>query len=101
MGADERAGQRGDAGHLWARAPLFDELDEVALAAIAERLVPRAFAAGDAIIREGVWAGELFIIQSGIVQIALEADTGADRPAGGHRVPLRRLVAGDPSGRCR
>lgn len=90
--------QRHAGEYLWAGVPLFNALDAAALAAIGAHLATRPFAAGEAIIREGVWAGELFIIRSGIVQIVLESVAGPDSPASGAGIQLRRLVAGDPFG---
>ncbi|HEX5502206.1 MAG TPA: patatin-like phospholipase family protein [Thermomicrobiales bacterium] len=77
----------------WARAALFQGLSDEELAAVAALLTPRRMAAGEALIRQGVWAGELFIIRAGVVEIGIEE---LDEESGAAReVPLRRLVGGD------
>lgn len=80
----------------WVQVPLFRNLSDADLAAVASRLVARTFRAGEILIEQGVWHGALFILRTGIVQISLDADeqVGEDDPP--HVVvPLRRLVAGE------
>ncbi len=80
----------------WARAPLFQGLGTADLDAIATRLSVRPFAAGDVLIRQGVWSGQLFILRTGIVQISVVTETGSGLGGDEERtVPLRRLVSGE------
>ena len=83
--------QTGQVEPLWAGIPLFKGLGRAELDAIAERLDLRRVSAGDVLISQGVWCGELFIIRTGVVEISLESSGGAQRSA----MPLRRLVAGE------
>lgn len=83
----------------WAQAELFHGLSDTDLESIAARLTVRPFGAGEILIRQGLWAGALFIIRAGIVQISLEVDeggvaSGPDAPTA-RVAPLRRLVSGD------
>lgn len=75
----------------WNNMPLFRGLEETALGAVTDRLTLRPFAAGDILIHQDVWCGQLFIIRSGIVEISLEPLAG--RP--GEEVILGRLVGGE------
>ena len=98
---DTGVAETGQAGAAWpwAQAELFQGLPETDLASIAARLTLRPFSAGEFLIRQGVWAGALFIIRAGIVQISLEVDEdGIATPSGTvptRVMPLRRLVSGD------
>lgn len=90
---------RARAAHPWAQAELFQGLPEGDLESIAARLTPRTFSAGEVLIKQGQWAGALFILRSGIVQINLELDDAGlavepGQPAA-RVAPLRRLVSGD------
>jgi CRP-like cAMP-binding protein len=77
----------------WVRAALFQGLSDEELTAIAALLTPRPMVAGEVLIRQGVWAGELYIIRAGVVEISIEE---ADDESGETReAPLRRLVGGD------
>ena len=77
----------------WARASLFQGLGAADLDAIAIRLSTRPFAAGDVLIRQAVWSGQLFILRSGVVQISVVAE--AEQHEQERTVPLRRLVSGE------
>src|SRR5919199_1002603 len=76
---------------FWAGIPLFKGLGSAELDAIAERLALRPVSAGELLIQQGVWVGELFIIHTGIVEITFEQQD----ETGQRRVALRRLVAGE------
>lgn len=77
----------------WARASLFQGLEVADLEAIATRLSVRPFAAGDVLIRQGAWSGQLFILRAGIVQISVVTEAGPGEEE--RTVPLRRLVSGE------
>ncbi len=77
----------------WARARLFQGLGAADLDAIATRLSLRPFAAGDVLIRQGAWSGQLYILRTGIVQISVVAESARGEPE--RTVPLRRLVSGE------
>lgn len=91
MGQDEQAAMAGE--WPWARAPLFQGLGATDLEAIATRLSLRPFAAGDLLIRQGAWSGQLYVLRSGVVQISVT--TEASHGEGERTVPLRRLVSGE------
>lgn len=77
----------------WARARLFQGLDPADLDAIATRLGVQSFAAGDVLIHQGVWSGQLYVLRTGIVQISVVADS--EHGESERTVPLRRLVSGE------
>lgn len=97
MSPQERADQEsGDRERWpWAAASLFRGLGTEGLSRIAGQLAVRPFAAGEILIRQGVWRGALFIIRTGIVQISLEPEAGTDDEEARPALPLRRLVAGE------
>lgn len=86
-----------DRSRRWAAAPLFQGLSLADLDAVAACLVARPFAAGEVLIDEGVWAGKLFLIRTGIVEITLDAGAAAPALPGepDRAVALRRLAGGD------
>lgn len=77
----------------WARAPLFRGLSEADLEAITGRTSIRQFTAGDVLIRQSVWCGQLFIVRDGVVQVSVERGDTPGEPSRG--VPLMRMVEGD------
>lgn len=86
---------------LWQHIRLFAGLDTASLEAIARRLILRSFGAGEALIQQDRWCGELFILRSGVAQVrygqsAADAVTAPGDPdAAANEVVLRRLVSGD------
>jgi NTE family protein len=93
-------------GSVVAHTPLFEGLDTVALADIAGRMHPRAFAAREVICREGEEGTGLFVIKSGLARVLgpQRADV-PDAPPGGATMALLRhgdvvgemsLVTGEP-----
>lgn len=76
---------------VWSNIALFKGLGRAELEAIGARLSRRTFCAGDTLIRQGVWSGELYIVGRGVVEISVEDDSGK----GADEVTLRRLVTGD------
>lgn len=76
---------------VWSHIALFKGLGGAELEAIGARLTTRPFFAGDTLIRQGVWSGELYIVGRGVVEISVEDDSGT----GADEVTLRRLVTGD------
>jgi len=98
MSSPERADEElGETEHWpWAQASLFRGLGAEGLSRIAGQLTVRPVAAGEILIRQGIWHGALYIIRTGIVQISLEPDIAADTGEGDKpALPLRRLVAGE------
>ena len=82
---------------LWQHTRLFEGLDAATVDAIAGRLSTRSFSAGDVLIEQDRWCGELFILHSGVAQVSVsQRDVAAD-PLGTvmRDTPLRRLVNGD------
>lgn len=81
----------------WAELPLFAGLDSVTLAAIADQGVRQPMTSGEALIREGVWCGKLFVILHGVVRVSVIAMRHDDRAleSASQEVDLRRLVPGD------
>lgn len=79
------------------RVPLFRDMTERDLDAIGACLARRPFAAGEELIRQGVWRGELLIISTGVVEVIVEADepdeASPDRTS--REVTLRRLTGGE------
>ena len=59
------------ARNLLQQARLFQGLDAAAIEAISTRLHLRAFVAGDVLIEQGRWCGELFILRSGVAQVSI------------------------------
>lgn len=89
---------------LLQQATLFQGLDAAVIEAISARLTLRPFAAGDVLIEQGRWCGELFILRSGVAQVSIipgepthEAEyDGPENPS--EEIVLRRLVNGDLAG---
>lgn len=81
----------------WQQIPLFQGLSEAELDTVAARLVPRSFAAGEVLIHQGIWRGELFILRGGLAQGSLDpgAESVPARDSAGRNLPLRRLVPGE------
>lgn len=75
----------------WSNISLFKGLGGPELEAISARLTTRPFSAGDTLIRQGMWSGELFIVRRGVVEISVEGEDGEHQG----EVTLRRLVTGD------
>src|SRR4051812_44174773 len=81
------------ASGVWARGPLLHGLSQPDLDAVGARMVARRFAAGDLLIRQGVWCGELFLLRDGVVEVMVERAESAGKDAG--EVPIQRMVGGD------
>ncbi len=86
---------------LWQRVKLFEGLDAEAIAAISGHLVLRSYAAGDVLIQQDRWCGELFILHSGVAHVRStqlapsEATPDALSETPTRETILRRLVGGD------
>jgi CRP/FNR family transcriptional regulator, cyclic AMP receptor protein len=65
-----------DTALLLARVPVFEELTEDDLRRVAEVSVPRAFAAGDVIFREGDDSDTCYVVQSGHARALREHPDG-------------------------
>lgn len=76
---------------VWSNISLFRGLGPAELDAIGARLASRTVTAGETLIRQGEWSGELFIVGRGVVEISVE---GRDDERT-EEVTLRRLVTGD------
>lgn len=80
---------------------LFQGLDAAAIEAISTRLHRRAFTAGDVLIGQDRWSGELFILRSGVAQVGItQSETTRETSYGlpesaRQEIFLRRLVGGD------
>ena len=62
-----------DREELLVKCPIFSEMSQEDLARLARVSVPRSYAAGQAIIREGESAVAMFIVSSGHVQVVKDA----------------------------
>jgi len=86
---------------LWQGIRLFEGLDAAAIEVISAHLVLRSYAAGDVLIQQDRWSGELFILRSGVAQVrstqfAPDAATPQDSSLVATReIVLRRIVGGD------
>ena len=86
---------------LWQRIRLFEGLDAEAIAAISGHLALRSFSAGDVLIQQDRWCGELFILRSGVAHVrstqfvSPAVTTDASTETATHETILRRLVGGD------
>jgi NTE family protein len=86
---------------LWQRIRLFEGLDADAITAISGHLVLRSFTAGDVLIQQDRWCGELFILHAGVAHVrstqfvspAVTTDASPEIPT--RETILRRLVGGD------
>ncbi len=102
--AGEAGAPAAHARSLLQQVRLFQGLDAAVTGAISARLHLRAFAAGDVLIEQGRWCGELFILRSGVAQVSIipseETHEIMDDVAGipGQEIVLRRLVSGDLAG---
>ncbi len=88
------------ARELLQQVRLFQGLDAAAIEAISTRLHRRAFTAGDVLIEQDRWSGELFILRSGVAQVGITRETTRETPYGlpesaRQEIFLRRLVGGD------
>jgi NTE family protein len=70
--------------------PFFRNLPAGTLEAIAARLRQESFAAGEVIFRQGEPSDSMYLVQSGQVDVVVDADVGLDR----EREPLASLGAG-------
>lgn len=86
MASERHAGQP-----AWVGIPLFQGLGQAELDAIGARLALRPVVAGETLIHQGQWCGQLFIIRTGIVEISLEGTVDEEQ----REVTLRRLVGGE------
>ena len=77
-----------DTALLLARVPVFEELTEDDLRRVAEVSVPRAFAAGDVIFREGDDSDTCYVVQSGHARALREH-------ADGRQITLATFGPGD------
>jgi CRP-like cAMP-binding protein len=66
----------GDTALLLARVPVFEELAETDLRRVAEVAVPRAFAAGEVVFREGDDSDTCYVVQSGHARALREHQDG-------------------------
>lgn len=82
---------------LLARTPLFEGFDTAALADIAGRMRPRAFAAREVICREGEEGTGLFVIESGLARVLRPQGGGVPGAAPG-RATVALLRRGDVVG---
>ena len=88
------------ARELLQQVRLFQGLDAAAIEAISTRLHRRAFTAGDVLIEQDRWSGELFILRSGVAQVGITRETTRETLYGlpesaRQEIFLRRLVGGD------
>ncbi len=80
---------------------LFQGLDAAAIAAISARFHLRTFTAGDLLIEQGRWCGELYILRTGVAQVSIvSSEPTHESPDTLPEIPreesaLRRLVSGD------
>jgi CRP-like cAMP-binding protein len=77
-----------DTALLLARVPVFEELTEGDLRRVAEVSVPRAFAAGDVVFREGDDSDTCYVVQSGHARVLREH-------ADGRQITLATFGPGD------
>jgi NTE family protein len=73
---------------------LFEGLSEADLQEALAHTSVRQFLAGDVLIRQDVWCGQLFILRDGVVQVVVEKQ----QITGELEVPIARLSAGDVFG---
>jgi CRP/FNR family transcriptional regulator, cyclic AMP receptor protein len=66
----------GEITSLLARVPVFDELGPPELGAVAEVAVPRRFAAGEAVFREGDASSACYVVQTGHARAISEHPDG-------------------------
>ncbi|MFL5895965.1 MAG: Crp/Fnr family transcriptional regulator [Thermoleophilaceae bacterium] len=79
-----------DTGRLLERVPIFSSLSAPELAELAKVAVPRTYAAGQVVFREGDSGDTCFVVRSGAVKIT--------REHGGRTIALAELRAGDMFG---
>jgi CRP-like cAMP-binding protein len=77
-----------DTALLLARVPVFEELTEEDLRRVAEVSVPRGFAAGDVVFREGDDSDTCYVVQSGHARVLREH-------ADGRQITLATFGPGD------
>jgi len=78
----------GDTAVLLARVPVFEELAEADLRRVADVAVPRSFAAGDVVFREGDDSDTCYVVQSGHARALREH-------ADGRQITLATFGPGD------
>jgi NTE family protein len=99
--AEEARVSAAQAQSLLQQVRLFQGLDAVAIAAISARFHLRTFTAGDLLIEQGRWCGELYILRTGVAQVSIVSSEPTHESP--DTVPeiakeesaLRRLVSGD------
>lgn len=82
---------------------LFQGLDAAVIEAISAHLQLRPFTAGDLLIEQGRWCGELFILRSGVAQVSIIPSETTHETVYDELLPepptqekvLRRFVSGD------
>lgn len=77
------------AGQFLARVPLFSQLADKELEALASQMTPCSFSPGTDIVREGDQGDGLYIIQAGMVKVSKKSASGQGEAA------LALLKAGD------
>lgn len=78
------------------RTPLFAGLEPQALAGLAAMMTPREFAAGEALCVEGEPGNSLFVLQSGLAEVAVTGGRVVARLRRGDVVGEMSLLTGDP-----
>jgi len=81
--------QRANPVDLLKRVPLFTVLDDAEMAALAVRMTPHTFSAGDVIVEQGEVGASMYIVAEGLLQVYIQPAESSDLIKVANLIPVQ------------